>query len=376
MNDTTWATKYRPRRFSEVKGQPEMLFLANLVARSEPYPPVMMFCGPSGVGKTTLARIFAAAANCQNRDKANPCGTCEVCVAIADGTHPGVVEMDAALYSGADDMRRVRDQAYTQAPGDLQVFIIDEVHSISGQAWNVLLKLFEEPPAGVCFLLLTSEPNKVPTKIRTRSMRLDFGRVAPKFVRARLEEVAEAEGVSPTPELVDSIVNVCDGSVRDAIMLLEQAHVIGEDASINLNSRDLSLEVIHAAMRKDHAEGMRLLYESVERTGDFKGILTLWGASMEKVLYYKYGIPSYVAPAKERLLKELANGMTETQWASGMETLSEWSHRVLSRAHLSFVWSQFVRALHGATTARSEAPTPKVEETATEAVDEMLSEFV
>jgi DNA polymerase III subunit gamma/tau len=374
VNDSTWATKYRPTKFSEVKGQPEMMFLANLVLRENTYPPVMLFCGPSGVGKTTLARVFAAAANCTQRKKASPCGVCSDCVAIFDGQHPAVVELDAALHSGADDMRRIRDQAYTQAPGKLQVFVIDEVHSASAQAWNVLLKLFEEPPSGVCFALLTSEPHKVPTKIRTRSMRLDFGKVPPAAIRERLEHVAASEGVELPQDVREAILDLCEGSVREAIMMFEQSTASGSGAAQALMCRDVTLEVTHAAMRKDHAEGVELLNTSYDKTGDLHGIMTMWGNAMEKVLLFKHGIPTYVPPTKRTLLTELATGMSETQWAAGMETLAEWSPRVVSRTHLVFVWSQFVRALHGPTVAKP-IVVEKPETVEKADIDDLLGEF-
>lgn len=354
-----------------------MLFLVNLVNRDEAYPPVMMLCGPSGVGKTTLARIFAAAANCNEREKVNPCTGCSDCTMVQDGTHPAVIELDAALHSGADDMRRIRDQAYLQAPGNLQVFIIDEVHSASAQAWNVLLKLFEEPPAGVCFLLLTSEPHKVPTKIRTRAMRLDFGKVAPSVIRERIAEVATEHDYTLQPETAERIIEQCEGSVRDAIMLLEQASIVGEEALTTATTMDNSLRVIYAAMRREHPTGLQLLNDSYERTGDFKGIMSLWGLAMEKILFQKHGIPLYAAPGSVVLLKELATGMTDTQWAAGMEALSEWSPRVVSKAHLSFVWSQFVRALNGPTTAKPmETKVVEKVETTPQDIDDALGELI
>lgn len=353
-----------------------MLFLANLVNRDEGYPPVVMLCGPSGVGKTTLARIFAAAANCNEREKANPCTVCADCTMVQDGNHPAVVELDAALHSGADDMRRIRDQAYLQAPGNLQVFIIDEVHSASAQAWNVLLKLLEEPPAGVCFLLLTSEPHKVPTKIRTRAMRLDCGKVAPSYIRDRITEVAAEHDYALQPEIAEQIIEQCEGSVRDAIMLLEQASIVGDEALTVAAGTDNSLGIIHAALRREHAMGLSLLNESYEKTSDFKGIMSMWGLAMEKILFQKHDLPLYASPRSLALLKELSKGMSETQWAAGMETLSEWSPRVVSKAHLSFVWSQFVRALNGPTTAMPlEVKPVEKKETTPQDIDEALGEF-
>jgi DNA polymerase III subunit gamma/tau len=333
-----------------------MFFLANILKNGFDFPPVLMFCGPSGVGKTTLARIVAAAVNCTERGEGanEPCRECDDCQAIFSDTHPAVVELDAAVNSGADDMRRIRDQAYTQAPGKVQVFIIDEVHSASAQAWNVLLKLFEEPPAGVCFMLLTSEPHRVPTKIRTRAMRLDFGKVPPAKIKERLASIADAEGWTDWQQhdnLLDTICDLSDGSLREAVMLFEQLHLSGPQAVESLSIRDRSLELIHAAMRRDRIEGMKILTEAYERTGDFRGILTMWGLAMEKVLLHKHSIPTFVSPSRENFLRELSSGMDDTQWAAAMEVLADWSNRVVSRAHLSFVWVAFLKALHGPTVA-------------------------
>src|SRR5688572_10902006 len=171
--NSSWPVKYRPRKFSDLIGQHEAGLLRHIVS-DDACPPVFMFSGSPGVGKTSAARIVAAALNCLDKDGREPCGECANCESVFKGSSYFVTEIDAASFGGADDLRSIREQTYISVGSNKNIFIIDEAPSISWQGWNVLLKTFEEPNPDVYFILVTSEPNKVPLKIRTRALRFDF----------------------------------------------------------------------------------------------------------------------------------------------------------------------------------------------------------
>jgi DNA polymerase-3 subunit gamma/tau len=348
MSNVLWATKYRPRKFSDIKGQPDLAFIRHMLRGVKVVPPLMLFCGPSGVGKTTAARIVAASLNCDTPTGEEPCLECPACVSIFNMVYPAVTELDAASQGKAEDMRRLREDSYSYTTGKVRVFIIDEAQSISGQGWNVLLKTFEEPPENVSFILLTSEPMKVPTKIRTRAVRFDFGRVSAGKVLSRLESICDSEGVEITDDIdLSLITDLADGSVREAIMLLQQVVQSERPTEAVLGNRDNSFAIIRAALLNNRAEGLKLLSDSYNKTGDVKGIIELWGSALEKVLFYNYDLPVFVSKKREATLRELASGFDDVKWASAMETLADWAPRATSRSHLPFVWASFLKAIHG-----------------------------
>jgi len=187
-----------------------------------------LFCGPRGTGKTSTARILAKMVNCVNAPTVEPCNVCEQCVAIREGTHVDVVEIDAASHGGVDDARELREKAPT-APmiGREKVYIIDEAQRLSREAFDALLKLFEEPPPGVRFVLATTEPHKMPATIVGRCQRFDFRRLTIEGLAQMVETIASSEGVAIDPPAAHAIARRAEGSARDALSLLDQATVLG-----------------------------------------------------------------------------------------------------------------------------------------------------
>src|SRR5438270_9318167 len=188
--------KYRPQSPAEVLGQEHVVrALVGAVGEGR-LAHAFLFCGPRGTGKTSTARILAKMVNCEKAPTAEPCGTCEQCLRIRDGSHLDVVEIDAASHGGVDDARELRERAPT-APvmGREKVYIIDEAQRLSREAFDALLKIFEEPPPGVRFVLATTEPHKMPATILGRCQRFDFRRVSTEIVADHLEHVAKQEGV-------------------------------------------------------------------------------------------------------------------------------------------------------------------------------------
>jgi DNA polymerase-3 subunit gamma/tau len=220
--------RYRPQTPSELLGQEHVVRALTGAIRENKLHHAFLFCGPRGTGKTSTARILAKMVNCEQGPTAEPCGECEQCVAIRDGAHVDVVEIDAASHGGVDDARDLREKAPT-APmvGREKIYIIDEAQRLSREAFDALLKLFEEPPQGVRFVLATTEPHKMPATIVGRCQRFDFRRHTIEGLGELLEKIAAAEGVQLEPAAAFAIARQAEGSARDAVSLLDQASVIG-----------------------------------------------------------------------------------------------------------------------------------------------------
>jgi DNA polymerase III subunit gamma/tau len=220
--------RYRPQTPSELLGQEHVVRALTGAIREGKLHHAFLFCGPRGTGKTSTARILAKMVNCEQGPTAEPCGECAQCVAIRDGAHVDVVEIDAASHGGVDDARDLREKAPT-APmvGREKVYIIDEAQRLSREAFDALLKLFEEPPPGVRFVLATTEPHRMPATIVGRCQRFDFRRHTIEGLAELLEKIAAAEGVQLDQTAVFAIARQAEGSARDAVSLLDQASVIG-----------------------------------------------------------------------------------------------------------------------------------------------------
>jgi DNA polymerase-3 subunit gamma/tau len=223
--------RYRPQTPSELLGQEHVVRALTGSIRDGRLHHAFLFCGPRGTGKTSTARILAKMVNCEQGPTAEPCDRCEQCVAIREGTHVDVVEIDAASHGGVDDARDLREKAPT-APmiGREKVYIIDEAQRLSREAFDALLKLFEEPPPGVRFVLATTEPHKMPATIVGRCQRFDFRRLTIEDLSEHLVRVAKSEGVALDPVASYAIARQAEGSARDALSLLDQATVLGGTA--------------------------------------------------------------------------------------------------------------------------------------------------
>jgi DNA polymerase III subunit gamma/tau len=229
--------RYRPQTPTEVLGQDHVVRALTGAIRDGRLHHAFLFCGPRGTGKTSTARILAKMVNCATGPTAEPCGGCDQCVAIREGTHLDVVEIDAASHGGVEDARELREKAPT-APvqGREKVYIIDEAQRLSREAFDALLKVFEEPPLGVRFVLATTEPHKMPATIVGRCQRFDFRRHTMEGLSELLQKVAASEGVALDDSAAHAIARHAEGSARDALSLLDQAGVLGglkvDDAAI------------------------------------------------------------------------------------------------------------------------------------------------
>ncbi len=220
--------RYRPQTPSEVLGQEHVIRALTGAIREDRLHHAFLFCGPRGTGKTSTARILAKMVNCENGPTAEPCGVCTQCVAIREGQHLDVVEIDAASHGGVEDARELRERAPTApAMGREKVYIIDEAQRLSREAFDALLKVFEEPPVGVRFVLATTEPHKMPATIVGRCQRFEFRRLTMETLAAQLEAIAASEGRTITKSAALAIARQAEGSSRDALSLLDQASVMG-----------------------------------------------------------------------------------------------------------------------------------------------------
>ena len=222
--------KYRPQGPNEVLGQEHVIRGLMGAVREGRLAHAFLFCGPRGTGKTSTARILAKMVNCEHGPTPEPCGVCDQCVSIREGQHLDVVEIDAASHGGVDDARDLREKAPT-APvqGREKVYIIDEAQRLSREAFDALLKVFEEPPVGVRFILATTEPHKMPATIIGRTQRFDFRRLPADNITELLQRVAKEEGMTLTEDAAQSIARQTEGSARDALSLLDQASVLGAE---------------------------------------------------------------------------------------------------------------------------------------------------
>jgi len=274
------ARKWRPQKFDDIVGQLAVTQTLRNALSSGRLAQAFVFAGPRGVGKTTTARILARAFNCVNGPTPDPCGSCDACVEIAEGRDIDVLEIDAATHTGIDNVREVIISGLSILPvrDPYKVFIIDEVHQLSGASFNALLKSIEEPPPHVIFLMATTELDKIPETVRSRLQVYEFRTISTRVIVEQLRRIVDAEGIDIGDESLQLIARDADGSMRDAQSKLDQviaftgATVRAEDVStvLGLVGRDLLLDVIQAVTEEDAKAAFRLAGRAVEMGYDLR----------------------------------------------------------------------------------------------------------
>ena len=223
MSYTALYRKFRPQRFEDVKGQDHIVTTLRNQIRSDRIQHAYLFCGTRGTGKTSVAKLFARAINCEHPDNGNPCMECDMCKAIMSQSSLNVIEIDAASNNGVDNIRQIIDEvSYPPTQGRFKVYIIDEVHMLSAGAFNALLKTLEEPPSYVVFILATTEVHKLPVTILSRCQRYDFKRISVDDITLRINELLPVEGIEAEDAAIRYIAKCADGALRDALSLLDQ----------------------------------------------------------------------------------------------------------------------------------------------------------
>ena len=268
MSYTALYRKFRPAGFEDVKGQDHIVTTLKNQIKTERIGHAYLFCGTRGTGKTTVAKIFAKAVNCENTVDGSPCGECAICKAITAGASMNVIEIDAASNNGVDNIREIVEEvAYSPAEGKYKVYIIDEVHMLSIGAFNALLKTLEEPPSYVIFILATTEVHKIPVTILSRCQRYDFKRITIDVISDRLKELIEKEQVRAEEKAIRYIAKTADGSMRDALSLLDQciAFHFGKELTY-----DMVLDVLGAVDTEVFSKMLRVVLN-----GDVPGAIGL-----------------------------------------------------------------------------------------------------
>ena len=302
--------RFRPETFDKVLGQEHIVKVLENQIKSDSVGHAYLFCGTRGTGKTTIARLLAKAVNCLS-ETVKPCGICENCQEIKNGTFVDVIEIDAASNNGVDNIRELRESVkYPPSIGKKKVYIIDEVHMLSKGAFNALLKTLEEPPENVMFVLATTEANKLPATIMSRCLRFDFKRVPSPELMKGMKDICDEMGIVIDEESLALLASNADGSVRDGLSILEQC----VSASEGKITRDLILDVIGSpgdhviALLTDHvingrtAEALVSLDEMLSEGKDERRIMEDW------IEYYRSALLiKFVAKPENILNRSLEN---------------------------------------------------------------------
>ena len=321
--------KWRPQRFEDVVGQRAIVTALKNQITANRVGHAYLFTGVRGTGKTTCAKIFAKAVNCLHPVNGDPCGECEICKGIDNGSILDVVEMDAASNNGVDDIRDLRDEtAYTPSACKYKVYIIDEVHMLSTAAFNALLKTLEEPPAHVIFILATTEIQKVPATILSRCQRYDFTRIGPEDIARRVEYIAGEEKLELSPDGAELIARLADGALRDALSILDtcagvtakiDADVVRRMAGVT--DRSYLFRISDALEAQDGATALAQLAQLRQQSVDVKRLteelIAHYRALMLAALPGGQSLLSGVSPEEEALYLERGTAVPRKRPSAG-----------------------------------------------------------
>jgi DNA polymerase-3 subunit gamma/tau len=315
MSYQVLARKWRPRKFAELVGQEHVVRALTNALDSGRMHHAYLFTGTRGVGKTTIARIFAKSLNCERGESADPCGECAVCTAVDAGRFVDLLEIDAASNTGVDDVREVIENAqYAPSRGRFKVYLVDEVHMLSKPAFNALLKTLEEPPPHVKFLLATTDPQKLPVTVLSRCLKFNLKRLLPEQISGQMRHILAAEGIEYEDEAIGELAHGADGSLRDGLSLLDQAIAYGggalraADVRAMLGSveRGQVLGVIEALAAGDGAALMGEADRIASYSPDFAGVLDDLATVLHRIQLIQL-VPGYREEEGDAGLADIAN---------------------------------------------------------------------
>ena len=344
--------KWRPMIFEDVVGQDHVSETLKTSIAAERIAHAYLFCGTRGTGKTSTAKIFSRAVNCENPQDGEPCNECATCRGILDGSILDVYEMGAASNRGVENIREIRDEViYTPAGCRYKVYIIDEVHMLTTEAFNALLKTLEEPPSHALFILATTEPNRIPPTVLSRCQRFDFRRIGIDDIAGRLNKIIQAENIGATPDAVELIAELGDGSMRDALSVLEQCAAFGIESLttqkvaeiVGIADPNILFETAEAISKDDTGAALTLVKKHLnqgkeaqifidELTTHFRNLLICKAAENSAELLEKSedAANKYKEQANlfstERLLysiKLLSESIAQAKWTANPEIITE-----------------------------------------------------
>ena len=317
--------KWRPQRFDEVAGQDHVTQTLRQALRTDRVAHAYLLCGPRGTGKTSTARILAKALNCMEPRDGEPCGACVNCIAVTENRMLDLIEIDAASNRGIDDIRDLRDKArFAPGSGTYKVYVIDEVHQLTGDAFNALLKTLEEPPPHVIFVLATTETHRVPATILSRCQRFDFRRLTNDVVIDKLAEIAGEEEIDTDEEVLSLIARTAYGSLRDAENLLEQLAIsYGSEVTLaqalellGLGDEESSMELAIAALESKTKEALKIINREAAKGSDLSRLRSGTVDVLRTGLLVKAGVQDALGQSQDVL-----DAMTEAGRGVSLEQL-------------------------------------------------------
>lgn len=382
---------YRPQVFADVVGQERIVTTLREALRQQRVTHAYLFSGPRGTGKTSVARILAKSVNCRAQKDGEPCQECDSCRAVEQGSHLDIIEIDAASNRGIDEIREIKDRiGHLPVMGSYKVYIVDEVHMLTPEAFNALLKTLEEPPPHVVFILATTEPHKLPLTVLSRCQRYEFQRFTVPEIRSRLEHVAEREQVAVDPDGIELIAEAADGALRDALSLMDQ--VIAMEGRVTqsavaglvgaLDTR-LTEQLLGALTGGELAPLVEVLSEVYRSGRDFGQIIRGLARHVRDVAVFRQAGAEFFSPYRRELLARinarLPESMPTAAWFEALDVLAEAESRLKGRfpaqlvVELAFFKVQRLLTASGVPAERTEkAPAEPVRETGERARDRSL----
>ncbi len=329
---------YRPQSFGEVVGQPRSVAVLRAAVRQERWTHAYCFSGPRGTGKTSVARVLAKAVNCEQRGAdGEPCRQCASCQAIERGAHLDVIEIDAASNRGIDEIRDIKERvAHLPVMGRMKVYIIDEVHMLTNDAFNALLKTLEEPPPHVMFILATTEAHKVPLTVLSRCQRYQFERLTTEAIAGQLARVLEAEGEPYQAQALELIADYAEGALRDALSMTDQVLAMAEDGEGVTESavqgllggldRVLLERLMLVLVEADVGRLMEVIQQAWDQGRDVRQMLRDVARGLRDVVLYRSlgpsAVPAYLRTLCDQVNGKLAPAVEPADWFRALEALT------------------------------------------------------